>query len=295
MSPVPNRVLGSCVVAEGELMDQLETQRLSANRANWDARAVVHAASDFYDIDRYVRDRAFVSPIVRDDHLIVGDVTGRSLLHLQCHIGTDTISWARLGAHATGLDFSPSSLAVARDLSSRCAAPVTYVEGNVLDAPSVLERRFDVVYASIGVLPWIPSVSSWAKAAAACLEPGGTLYLRDGHPYNSTFDYERDDELLVAVGPYFQREGPQRSDEPWTYTDGPGVHAAENYQWAHGLGEAITAFIDAGLVIQRVDEQDSIPWQALPWLVRDGAGEYRMPADRPAMPLTFSILATSPS
>ncbi len=274
------------------MSERPEQPQLDANRRNWDARATVHAASQFYDIERYVRDHSLVSEVVQHDLPALGNVAGRTMLHLQCHIGTDTISWTRLGVHAMGLDFSDEALAIARDLSARSGTTVEFVQGNVLDASEIVSRRFDIVYASIGVLCWIPSVADWARAAAGCLEPGGTLYLRDGHPFNSTFEWGRSDDKLVCVGPYFERAGQSRSDEPWTYTDGPQLAVGENYQWAHGLGEVIGAFIDAGLVIRAVDEQDTIPWQAFEWMVRADNGEYRMPPGRHDMPLTFSVTAT---
>jgi len=168
---------------------------------------------------------------------------------------------------------------------------VKFIQGDVLDAPEAVGQRFDIVYASIGVLCWIPKVADWASAAAACLEPGGTLYLRDGHPMLSTFEWGRSAEELVCVGPYFERAGHSRSDEPWTYTDGPQLTVGENYQWAHGMGEVIDAFIGAGLTIRSVDEQDTVPWQAFEWLVPADNREYRMPRDRNDMPLTFSVTA----
>ena len=143
------------------------------------------------------------------------------------------------------------------------------------------------------MLCWILSVRDWVLAAAHCLEPGGTVYLRDGHPFNSTFEWGRSDDQLVCVGPYFERAGPLRSDEPWTYTDGPELSIGEDYQWAHGLSEIINAFIDAGLVIRRVDEQVTIPWQAFEWMLPAENREYRMPPGRSDMPLTFSITATN--
>ena len=271
-----------------------EQAGMETNRRSWDERAGVHVASSFYGVERYVEDPTFLSEVVRHDQPALGDVASRSMLHLQCHIGTDTLSWARLGADVTGLDFSPEALRIARDLAARAGQSIDFVEGNVLDAPSLVGRRFDVVYASIGVLCWIPSVRDWAQAAAGCLEPGGTLYLRDGHPFLSTFEWERDDDLLVCSEPYFESAGPLRYDDPATYTDGPTLEASETVEWAHGVGEIVNAFVDAGLVIERLDEHTTLPWQAFPWMVPVSDDEFGLPEGRHPVPMTLAVTARRP-
>ena len=270
-------------------------EQVAANRANWDARAVVHAASSFYDIERYVNDPLAISKVVDWDRGFFGDVAGLDLLHIQCHIGTDSISLARLGANVTALDFSPRSLDIARDLATRTGTSIDFVCADALQASRVLGRQFDLVYASVGVLCWIPSIQDWAAAAAACVRPGGRLYLRDGHPIKDTFDYQRDDNLVVCVGDYFGEAGPYRDDAGYTYTGDDVLLAAPvNFQWAHPLGSVVTALADNGLRIDRVDEFDWLDWQAFPWMVRGSDGRWRLPAGHPHLPLAFSIMASHP-
>lgn len=269
---------------------------LAANRANWNARAVVHAASPFYNIERYVDDPSAISDVVRWDSQQLGDVAGLELLHLQCHIGTDSISWARLGADVVGLDFSVESVRKARDLSARSRTSVMLVCADVLDASNVLTRRFDVVYASVGVLCWIPDITRWAAAAAACLRPGGRLYLRDGHPIKDTFDYSRNDDRVVCVGDYFGEGEPFRDDAGYTYTgDDVRLESPVNFQWTHPLGSIVTALVDNGLRIESLTELDWIDWPAFPWMVRDADGRWRFPPGHPRLPLAFAITAGKPA
>lgn len=214
------------------------------------------------------------------------------MLHLQCHIGTDTVSWARLGAHVVGLDFSPDALAIARRFAADAGVQIQFVEGDARQADRVVGRLFDIVYASVGVLCWIPDVREWARAAAACLRPGGRLYLWDGHPVLSTFDYRRADGLLVCIADYFRDGEPERDEYPYSYTgDELPTFARENYQWNHGIGEIVTAFAEAGLVIERLDEYDWLDWQAFPQMVQNRDGRWRFPRGSPRLPLSYAILA----
>src|SRR5687768_14734531 len=151
----------------------------TVNRANWDERAAAHAASPDYAVDRFAADPDFLSSVVRFDLPRLGDVAGLRGVHLQCHIGTDTISLARLGAQMTGLDFSPASLAQARALSDEVGAGVDFVESDVYAAAEVLPQgAFDLVFTGIGALCWIPGIERWAAVVARLLAPGGRLFLR---------------------------------------------------------------------------------------------------------------------
>lgn len=269
------------------------SEMLAANRANWDARAAVHRDSAFYDTRRYIDDSSAISETITEDREALGDVAGLDVLHLQCHIGTDTISLARLGANATGLDFSFESIRTARELSTRASTPVTFVCADVHSADRVLNKQFDLVYASAGVLCWIPRFDVWARAAVARLRPGGRLYLRDGHPFKDTFDYERTDDQLVCVNDYFGGE-PDIDDAGYTYTgDDVPLRAPVNYQWVHPLGQVVTALADLGMRIDRLEEFEWTGWRAFPWMVRDDDGDrWRFPPGHPRLPLAYVLSAT---
>ncbi|SCG71116.1 class I SAM-dependent methyltransferase [Micromonospora inositola] len=259
------------------------TDYRTINRANWDERAPAHAASPDYAVDRFLADPGYLSEVVRFDLPRLGDVAGLRGVHLQCHIGTDTVSLHRLGARMTGLDFSGASLAQARALADRTGAAVDFLEADVYDAPEVLGRGgFDLVYTGIGALCWLPDVRRWAGVVADLLRPGGRLFLREGHPMLGTLDDPRPDGTLAVAHPYFERPEPLVWDGPGTYvqTEETFRHTV-SHSWNHGLGEVVTALLDAGLDLTMLAEHDSAPWDALPGAtVRDAAGEWRL-ADRP--------------
>ncbi|HEX7746068.1 MAG TPA: class I SAM-dependent methyltransferase [Micromonosporaceae bacterium] len=264
------------------------------NRANWDERAPAHAASPDYALDRFVADPEYLSEVVRFDLPRLGDVAGLRGAHLQCHIGTDTISLHRLGARMTGLDFSGASLAEARRLAATVGADVDFVEADVYDAAGVLgEGGFDLVYTGVGALCWLPDIRRWAQVVTALLRPGGRLFLREGHPMLWAVDDPRPDGLLVVEYPYFERPEPLVWDEGGTYveTDATFQHTV-THEWNHGLGEVVTALLAEGMEITMLEEHDSAPWNALPGqTVRDEDGEWRL-LDRPwRLPQTYTLQA----
>jgi SAM-dependent methyltransferase len=265
---------------------------LTANLRNWESRVPVHAGSSTYGLERYVADPDHRSVVVETDLPHLGDLRGLRVAHLQCHIGTDSLSLARAGATVTGIDFSPAALAVARDLSARAGPEVRFVEAAVDEVPEVLAgERFDLVYTTVGVIDWLPSMPVWARVAAGLLRPEGRLYLRDGHPMRATLDDERDDDLLVVVHPYGAAQGPLRWDDPTTYTDGDAVlDEPITYEWNHGIGEVVQAVLDAGMRLTELWEGFELDWPALPTMVeRDG--RYVLP-DRPErLPMEFRLQA----
>ncbi len=267
------------------------------NLANWNERAAPHAASVDYAVERIATEPTFVSSVVRFDLARLGDVAGLDAVHLQCHIGTDTVSLAKLGARTTGVDFSPDALAEARSLAARADVPARFVESDVDDAPVVLGATFDLVYTGVGALCWLPDIRAWAGVVAALLRPGGRLHLREGHPVLWSLAETRADGLLVIDHPYFEQPEPGHFDVPGTYvaTDHEFV-TSETYEWNHGLGEIVTALVDAGLTLTMLQEHDSVPWDAIPGHMKDvGNGEFRL-ADRPErLPHSYTLQALKPS
>jgi SAM-dependent methyltransferase len=253
------------------------------NRANWDERAGPHAASPSYAVERFAADPAFLSKVVRFDLPLLGDVSGLRGVHLQCHIGTDTISLARLGAEMTGLDFSPASLAQARHIAGLAGADIRFVEADVYDAATVLDpESFDLVYTGIGALGWLPGIARWAGVVAGLLRPGGRLFIREGHSMMWALDEDWGGNLLVVDYPYFEREEPLVFDDDGTYVETDAVFTHNRtHSWNHGIGEIVTALLDAGMELTGFTEHDSVPWEALPGqmeLLENG--EWRL-TDRP--------------
>ncbi|WP_208020556.1 class I SAM-dependent methyltransferase [Labedella phragmitis] len=269
-----------------------------ANRANWDDRAAVHAQEGGlgYGIDRYVSDPGALSDVVSFDRERLGDVTGLRTAHLQCHIGTDTLSLARLGARVTGLDFSSVSIEKARDLVARTGDEVDFVESDVYAATDVLDSgSFDLVYTGIGALCWLPSIDRWAVTVAALLRPGGRLFIREAHPILWSMNETLDDDLHLRF-PYFEPDEPLEWDDDSTYvaTERP-LTATTTYEWNHGLGEIVTALLDHGLQITGLVEHRTVPWEALPGQMVDaGDGEYRLARLDGVAPLSYTLQAVKP-
>jgi len=266
----------------------------TVNRALWDERAPAHAASVDYAFAAFASDPEHLSHVVRFDLPLLGSVDGLRGVHLQCHIGTDTVSLARLGARMTGLDFSPPALVEARRLADLAGADVDFVESDLYGAPDVLERgSFDLVFTGIGALCWLPDVRRWAEVVAALLKPGGRLFLREGHPMLSSLADPRPDGLLAVEYPYFETEQALVWDEPGTYVDTDvELTQTRSHEWNHGVGEVVTALLDAGLALTGLVEHRSVPWNALPGMMtEDAQGEWAL-TDRPErLPHTYTLQA----
>ncbi len=272
------------------------TDYAADNRANWDDRVPIHWGSAEYDPEGFIANPELLSEVVAYDaaHL---DVAGRTLVHLQCHFGRDTLSWARLGADVTGVDFSEPAIAAARRLSERSGTPGRFVVADVYDAPAVLGREYDVVYTGVGAINWLPDIRRWAEVVAALLAPGGTFYIREGHPELWSLDWERDDEALVVRAPYFETEEPLSNEWDETYAGGGKVANARSHEWNHGIGEIFTALTDAGLRVTRLTEHREVEWQALPVLQPSaGHGRWMLPEHlRDRVPLMFTMIAEKPA
>ncbi len=271
---------------------------IDANRANWDERATLHAARDGsgYGVQRYVSDRDALSDVVRFDLPLLGDISGARAVHLQCHIGTDTLSLARLGARVTGLDFSENAVTEARRLAEESGADIDYVQSDVYGAVDVLARRsFDLVYTGIGALCWLPSITEWAGVVAELLAPGGTLHIREAHPI--LWSVNEDEPGLSLRFPYFEQREPLEWDDDATYVEvAAPLTATRTYEWNHGLGEIVTALLDRGLRLEALVEHDSVPWEALPGrMTLRAGGEWALTEQPSVMPLSYTIRASKPA
>ncbi len=269
---------------------------LTLNRANWDDRAAAHAASKGYDVDTLASGARELSGVVAFDRPRLGDIAGLDIVHLQCHIGTDTLSLARLGGRLTGLDLSPRSLEQARTIGQRAGIPIDYVESDVYAGPEALGgRTFDLVYTGIGALCWLPSVARWADVVDRLLRPGGRLFIREGHPMLWALDERHEDNPVVGF-PYFEQAEGTVWTEGGTYVETDHAFTANTtVEWNHGLGEIVTALLDRGLVLTGLVEHDSVPWCALPGqMTEDADGEWRL-TDRPErLAASYTLQAVKP-
>ena len=274
-------------------MDRGTARRL--NRAHWDALASAHGEGRdaYYDSEALVAGadtlREAEQAGIRE---AVGAVAGLDVLHLQCHIGFDAISLARRGARVTGADFSPASLEKARSLARRCQVKVDFVEADATKLPVELHNRFDLVYATIGVINWIDDLRAWMRSAASALRGGGKLLLVDIHPL---FMMVAAADPLQLDFPY-ANDGPRSFDEPGSYAGADlDVAATATVEYGHSIAEVLNAALEAGLKIQRLDEYldcDFDPRGGL--LAREYDGRYRLRVDGEAMPVLFALVAAKP-
>jgi SAM-dependent methyltransferase len=266
-----------------------------SNRRLWDAWTKIHVGSEFYDVasfrngERPIR----VADYEREE---VGDVEGKTLLHLQCHFGLDTLSWARLGATVTGADFSDEAISAARALAAEVGLPARFIQSDLYDLPNALREEFDVVYTSCGVLGWLPDIAGWGRVAGQFIRPGGFLYVTEIHPVANVFENEgvAPGELRLEY-PYWSHREPLRFDVQGSYADrdAPTEELVE-YGWDHSLGEIVTSLADAGLRIEFLHEFDFVRWP-MDYLVEGSDGLWRLPESiKGGLPLFFSLKATKP-
>jgi SAM-dependent methyltransferase len=266
----------------------------AANQQLWDAWTAVHAEGKFYDLAGF-REGGIR---LRDQEVeAIGDVRGRTLLHLQCHFGIDTLSWARLGARVTGVDFSPAAIRLAREIAADFGIEdARFIESNLYELPDRLDGEFDVVYTSRGVLNWLPDIRGWARVVAHFLAPGGTFFITEAHPVFNVFEDEgvAPRELRLTY-PYWEHRDPLVFDVKGSYAD-PDADVGDQkvHGWDHGLGEIVNALIDAGLRIESLEEHADLAWPADFLVEREPGGPYVLPPGPGELPLMFSLRATKP-
>ena len=279
---------------------------IDENRASWDDRAEVHAHGGYGDLSALTGDPRAITGVARRDyealrpHLPNNTVEGLKLLHLQCHIGTDTLCWPRLGAAETwGLDFSPAALAHARELARQAGVEVRYAEGDARFAADALQDHigtFDAIVTSAGTITWLPDLADWARSIERLLAPGGAFMIRDDHPLLAALGFSG----LEACCDYVS--GSQSSyDMDVTYTTDPGNDATRrlahtrNHNWTHDFAEIASALLGAGLSIEGFAEDEVAEWQSLPMLEFHAEDEsWRLPQGSPRLPLIFTIVARKP-
>ncbi|AUX24785.1 methyltransferase type 12 [Sorangium cellulosum] len=262
-----------------------EAEWFAMNRSAWNARTPVHLGSRFYDMPAFRAGASSLKPIELDQ---VGDVRGKTLLHLQCHFGQDTLSWARLGARVTGLDLSDEAIKAARALAKELSIDARFVEANVYDAPAALGgEAFDIVFTSYGVLGWLPDMGRWARAAASCLKPGGVLHLVEFHPLVWTFD----DAFERVAYAYDGHGEPILTEQTGTYTDRDAAVTLKEVGFNHGIGTVVTALLEAGLTLERLREFDWSPYDIFPDMEEGPPGQLRMRKFGRRLPLVMALAA----
>lgn len=266
----------------------------AANLANWEERVALHEQA--YGLEAY-DDPAHLSDVVRHDLAVlkrfVPSLEGLDVCHLQCHIGTDTLSLARAGARVTGVDFSPEALAAAQRLAERHGVAATWVRSDVLDARAAVRGDFDLVYTSIGTICWLDDLDRWAAQVAGLLRPGALFYIRDGHP--ALYSLDENAEGLQIRYRYFPNGTAQQWDEETTYVGEGSIVSTRTYEWPHPLSEVVNALIGAGLQILRLEEDTTLPWRFSDRMVEVPGGYAWPDSERDRVPCTFTVIARRPA
>ena len=261
----------------------------ATNQAHWDEVAPIHLKS--YAIQDLLNRVSRIDSIQKRE---LYPVAGRDLIHLQCHIGTDTLSLALDGANVTGVDFSEKSIQIAKDLATRLNLKAIFYRANVLELRSLTSEKYDIVYTSKGVLCWIRDIRQWAETVSYLLKPGGVFYIMESHPVLSMFDDTIDDLKITCS--YFHRRQPTHFDDDHPdYADNSYVPRNKTYEWTWSLSDIVTALINSGLTIRFLNEQDRVFYKAHPDMERDADGWWFFKKYKGMIPLTFSLLATKQS
>jgi len=255
-----------------------------ANKATWNIKVGEHAKSAMYDIDAFKKGKTSLMPYELE---ALGDVSGKSILHLQCHFGQDTLSWTRMGAKCTGVDFSEEGIKLAKDLNEELKLDAAFVCCNVFDTSAFIKDTFNIVYTSYGVIGWLPDLKPWGKMIAERLKKGGTFFMAEFHPIVWMFDY-LDENLKMTYG--YMQDTVIYEEYEGTYANKESKMITKEYGWNHGLSEVVNALIEAGLHIDYLREYDESPYNVLPNLKQTASGMY-VTKDR-LYPLIFTLKAT---
>ena len=264
----------------------------SANLKLWNNWAKIHAKSAFYDVDGFKAGKSSLKPVEIEEN---GDVSGKTLLHLMCHIGLDTLSWARRGAKVTGIDFSEEAIKTAGAIAKDAGLEAEFLQSDIYELPDNLSGQFDIVFTSYGVLAWLPDLARWGEIIHHFLAPGGKFYMVEFHPFSMVFEDESKDIELRATYPYFYDSEPLAHISQNSYAS-PETDRHEplvTYQWQHSMGDVINALINQGLQIEYLHEFDKSVYQMLPFM-EERDGWWCLPESLPKMPLIFSLKAAKP-
>lgn len=268
------------------MKEEDQRQLMNKNRDLWDELVPIHRRSEFYAADDFIAGGNRLNQLELSE---VGSVDGKNLLHLQCHFGLDTLSWARLGAHVTGVDYSEKAVETAADLAARCNLDARFICSNIYDLPQNRMGQFDVVYTSYGVLTWLPDIPRWAAVAASYVKPGGFFYIAEFHPFVMALDDEADS--LRFRYPYFEEDA-LRFDVNGSYADeSANLKTKDEYGWNHPLGEIVSSLIDNGLRIEFLHEHAYTVFKQFPFLEPFDNGLWRFPNGEKLLPLMFSLKA----
>ena len=260
------------------------SEAFKTNKETWNQKVDAHANSDFYFIEEFKAGRSSLNKYELE---ALGQVSGKSLLHLQCHFGQDTLSWSRMGATCTGVDLSDKAVALAQQLNNELKQDATFVCCNVLDTSQQVRDTFDIVFTSYGTIGWLPDLKPWAQMISERLKEGGTFYMVEFHPIAWMYDYTTGKPIMKYA---YHHKGAIYEEYEGTYADDKAAVTSKEYGWNHSMSEVVQSLIDAGLTIEKFNEMDASPYDVFPDLEKNKEGLYEL-KDK-MYPLLFEIKAT---
>lgn len=256
---------------------------LKINKQLWNNKVKVHVESDFYDNDNFIKGNSSLNPIELE---LLGDVNAKSILHLQCHFGQDTISLSRMGAKTVGVDLSDKAIATAKELSKQTNTDTDFICCDVYDLPNHLNQQFDIIFTSYGTIGWLPDLDKWAKVVSQFLKPGGQFIFVEFHPVVWMFD----DDFETIKYSYFNIE-PIIEIEEGTYADKGANIKQESVGWNHDLSEVLNSLIKNGLTIKEFNEYDYSPYNCFNETIEVAPNKYRIKHLDAKIPMVYSLVA----
>lgn len=260
---------------------------LQLNKALWDERTAHHVDSDFYDMPGFMAGKTSLKEIELG---LLGDVSGKSILHLQCHFGQDTLSLARMGAKVTGVDFSDVAIAKAKAVAGELKLDARFICSDVYKLHEQLDEQFDMIFTTYGVLGWLPSMEEWARVVSRFLKPGGTLMLVEFHPAVWMFD----NDFTYVQYSYFNKEAIVENEQG-TYTDKNAPIQLQSVGWNHPLSDVLTALLNNGMHIDAFREYDYSPYAAFSKSVPVGEDRFGIEGMAGKLPMVYAVKAVKKS
>ncbi len=253
------------------------------NRSLWNGKTEIHVKSDFYDVENFKKGKSSLNYIELE---ALGEVKGKSLLHLQCHFGLDSLSWARLGAKVTGIDLSDKAIEYARSLNDELGLDAEFICSDIYDLKNVSGKKFDIVFASYGIIGWLPDLDKWAEIISHFLNPGGTFYMVEFHPFLWMFDknYEK------IIYSYFDR-GPIIEEQLGTYAEWDSEFRHLSCEWCHSLSEIISSLMKHGLKLESFEEYPLSVYNCFNKAVKREHGHWEIEGLEDKLPMMFSVKA----
>lgn len=262
----------------------IERDYTDINRQSWNQKIGAHVTSEFYDLEGFLKGKSSLNDIELN---LLGDVRGKSILHLQCHFGQDTISLNRLGAKVTGVDFSDKAIDYARELSEQTHSDTTFLCCDIYDLPQHVNEKFDIVFTSYGTISWLPDLDQWAKIISSFLKPHGKFVFVEFHPVLWMFDYD-----FVQIAYSYFNSGPMVETETGSYADKKSPIKHTHVVWNHSISDVINSLIKNGLVINQFDEFDYSPYNCFNKIKECGPKTFRIEHLGNKIPMVFSLVAS---